>query len=776
MDNLKYYILFNPELKNCNIQDIKKNYMNDINNNEKLTSFDSFFKRYPEFNIENYKKFNRNLQHYPMIDILVHMHLYGYNKLIYSEKTFYEKYPNFDINEYKITNPQLLNISIIDILAEYHHNIINLKDLNNINCEKNNIIYPIINLSNFKQSINNPLINKQIECTDNDIIENKEFKSKSIKLAHIFVHFFKVGGGEAYLSNFNKYNSIFEETLLINKNYPNETLFKYKGKKIFYNNYKELNKILIDYDIIIDHQLYWFDIKVTLESFFEIPQNKIIRIIHGVPIHFKDITEYNFYYSIELYNEQHSDISWNNHIKIYNNIGVRNNNIIEKKLDNTCPINILILGRIDDNKVPIKFLKNLIMFANIYNNYKFNFYGVIDDKYSKSFMNIISKNNNILYNGVIDPECIDQVYLNNDILLHPSKLEAGATVVLEAMSFGLPVICRNIGGLPNAVGINNYKFLFNTENEIFEKLLLINDQNYTDISKNNTLKVLAENNQSQLMIRLIDQIKDIYDYESNLHQIPNIIHYIFGLEKQKEEFPFVYYLSIYSNHLINKPITIYFHYQYLPYGYWWDKAKKYLQLNYINANNLYWGTKKITKFAHKADKIRLDMLYKYGGIYMDIDTITYKPYHFLLDYDFVIGIQEDNYGKNNRTLYCNAIILSKKNNIFIKKWMEEYEKHFNPIGWCEASVHLPNIIYNNLTIYEKNRMKVLDKECFYYPLYTNVDKIFEDNEDINDKLITLHLWNTYSNKYYKDIQDFNWADTNNSLYSKLIKNISNYTL
>jgi mannosyltransferase OCH1-like enzyme len=416
------------------------------------------------------------------------------------------------------------------------------------------------------------------------------------------------------------------------------------------------------------------------------------------------------------------------------------------------------------------------MFANIYNNYKFNFYGIIDNKYSTSFMNIITKNKNILYNGVIEPELIDQVYLNNNILLHPSKLEAGATVVLEAMSFGLPVICRNIGGLPNAVGINNYNFLCNTENEMFEKLLLINEQNYTDISKNNILKVLTENNEQELMIRLINKIKNIYDYESNLNQIPNIIHYIFGLEQQKEEFPFVYYLSIYSNHLINKPITIYFHYQYLPHGYWWDKAKQYIELNYINVNNLYWGTKKITKFAHKADKIRLEILYKYGGIYMDIDTITYKPYNFLLDYDFVIGIQEDNYGKTNRTLYCNAIILSKKNNIFIKKWIEEYEKHFNPNGWCEASVHLPYIIYNNLTIYEKNRMKVLDRECFYYPSYNNVDKIFEDNEDINDELITLHLWNTYSNKYYKDIQDFSWADTNNSLYSKLIKNIINYTL
>ena len=41
-----------------------------------------------------------------------------------------------------------------------------------------------------------------------------------INLAHVFVHFFQIGGGERYLSNFsnyNKINKIFNETIFINK-------------------------------------------------------------------------------------------------------------------------------------------------------------------------------------------------------------------------------------------------------------------------------------------------------------------------------------------------------------------------------------------------------------------------------------------------------------------------------------------------------------------------------------------------------------------------------
>jgi glycosyltransferase involved in cell wall biosynthesis len=693
MNDIKYYLLFNPDKKILNYTDIKKEYINDLKNNEIVVNIDTFFKKYASFDINIYIKINPELKQYSNIDILVHYHLYGS----------------------KINNTDYI----------------------------------------LSDSLPNPKPDQQL--------------SFKIKLAHIFVHFFKIGGGECYVSNFNKYNNIFEETLFINKNYPNETLFKYNSKIIFYENYEELNTFLYDFDIILDHQLYWFDIDITKKSFLNIEPAKIIRIIHGVPIHYKNITDYNFYYSIELYTDIKSDQSWNNHLKIYNNIGVEKNKNIKNRYFDENNINVAIVGRINEDKIPTIFLNILLKFSSLYKKYKFNFYGEIDKIYYKYFIYEVSKNNNLIYNGIVDPEYISDVYLKNDILLHPSKSEAGATVILEAMSYGLPIIARNIGGIPNAT--SNYNYLCNTEKEMFEKLLLINNNNYESISNNNILKILNNNNQKILYKSLINDIQLIYNCEKNT--IPNIIHYIFGLKKQIQEFSFVYYLSILSNFLINKPFIIYFHYQHLPYGYWWEKAKKYIKLNFINTENIYWNNKKIIKYAHKADKIRLELLLKYGGIYMDIDTITYKPYHHLLNYDFVIGIQEENYGDKNITLYCNAILFAKKNSIFIKKWIERYEEYFIPEGWCEASVHLPYFILNSLDENEKKNIKILEKEYFYYPSYNETSKIFENNELINEKLLTLHLWNTYSEKYYKNITNFDWIFTNNSLYSKLVDNILN---
>ena len=769
MDKMKYYLLFNPELKDLNYILLNKYFEKDKKTNERITSLNSFFKKYPDFNIEIYKKFNKELINKQVIDILVHMHLYGYiNQFIYSELSFYKKFPSFNINEFKNTNPQYNNLDKIDILFIWYENTLNENTLKDHTLKDYTLNENTLNENTLKDNTLNENTLKDNTLNENTLKDHTI--NEKAKLAHIFIHFFEIGGGESYISNFNRYNNLFDETLFINKNYPTKTLFKYDNKIIYYNDYIELNQYLKNFDLILDHQLYWFEEKITLDAFNNLQLNKIIRIIHGVPIHFKDISKFNFYYSIELYTEHLSHESWNNHIKIYNNIGVKKIIIEKNRIFNKNSISVALVGRINNEKIPILFLKNLLIFCKIYKNYKFNFYGLIDETYKNYFLMQINKNEYIIYHGVIMPNLINSVYLENDILLHPSKFEAGATVILEAMAYGLPIIGRNIGGIPHAVGNKNY--LCNSEKEMFEKLLSINIENYEIISKNNIIKVNNENNIDIQFTKLINEIEMIYKCENINDKIPNIIHYIFGLDEQKEEFKFVYYLSIYSNYLINKPNIIYFHYQYLPYGYWWDKIKNIVKLNYVNGNNMFWGNKKIVKFAHKADKLRLDILYKYGGIYMDIDTISYKSYQDYLNYDFVIGIQEENYKNENITLYCNAILFSKKNNIFIEKWIKEYENHFIPQGWCEASVHLPSIIFNNLSINEKSNIKILEKECFYYPLYNETEKIFENNlEEINSKLITLHFWNTFSSIYINKILNFEWAQENNSLYSKLMKNI-----
>ena len=269
--------------------------------------------------------------------------------------------------------------------------------------------------------------------------------------------------------------------------------------------------------------------------------------------------------------------------------------------------------------------------------------------------------------------------------------------------------------------------------------------------------------------------------EKRLSTIPNIVHFIFGLEKQVSPFPYVFFIAIYSCYKVNKPDKIYFHYHYEPYGEYWEKTKEFIILNYVPDLSMKWGEKKIIKTAHKADKVRLEMLFKYGGVYMDIDTISYRPFKEYLENDFCIGIQEKNFGPTKKTLFGNAILLSKPYNPIIKKWIESYESKFEPDGWCEASIHYTTELIEEFSP-KKNNQKIFifEEESFYKPDYYQVKEIFENfdikNFDIKN-LITLHYWNSFSKDYINSINSYEDCKKKypNSLYFYLLSNIVNYS-
>jgi GT2 family glycosyltransferase len=238
-------------------------------------------------------------------------------------------------------------------------------------------------------------------------------------------------------------------------------------------------------------------------------------------------------------------------------------------------------------------------------------------------------------------------------------------------------------------------------------------------------------------------------------KIPNIIHFVFGLLEQKEEFNLYRYIAIKSAIEVNKPDILYFHYIYEPYGYWWEKIKPLLTLNKVNPIDEIFGNK-VYHYSHMADIIRLQKLYEYGGIYLDIDTICLTSFSDLLCYDCVFGEQKN---INSDEIYglCNAVILSKPNSSFIKKLLDSYQS-FRSKGrdkyWDEHSVIVPY----ELSIKFPSELKIMDKNAFFYPLWNNIKEIlFSENFDIMEykKIIKnnycIHLWDTYSYEYLKEL-------------------------
>lgn len=242
--------------------------------------------------------------------------------------------------------------------------------------------------------------------------------------------------------------------------------------------------------------------------------------------------------------------------------------------------------------------------------------------------------------------------------------------------------------------------------------------------------------------------------------IPNIIHFVFGLKEQTEDFLFCYYLAIYSAYLVNLPDKIFFYYHYTPKGDWWDKTLQIPNLILEKVNiPTHIGKKNIIKLAHKADKVRMDKLNERGGIYMDIDTISYRSYRHLLHNKVVLGKQVPYIG------ICNAIMMSEPKSEFFKIWIDNYEDKFKPTGWNESSISLPY----KLSLDYPELLTVMNPETFFVPSYTQTAKIFTGDENISTDLISLHLWEQKSIKYIENINGWEWATENkNTLYGKIM--------
>jgi hypothetical protein len=243
--------------------------------------------------------------------------------------------------------------------------------------------------------------------------------------------------------------------------------------------------------------------------------------------------------------------------------------------------------------------------------------------------------------------------------------------------------------------------------------------------------------------------------------IPDVVHFVYGMQEQKE-LSFVAYVAVLSAFVINEPQAIVLHHHFEIYGPWFDALLRDVPMLRLERVELpiRIGAKPIWKTAHRADAVRMDVLRRQGGVYMDMDTISVRPYRGLLNEDMVMGTQEAG-------ALCNAVMLSAPQSLFIRIWASRYEEAFVPGGWGEASIRLPYL----LSVEYPSLIRVMGQRVFFWPSYDAVGAIFQDKcREVPQELIALHLWETFSAPFSKDILSWSWASENsNTMYGQLLQ-------
>ena len=203
-------------------------------------------------------------------------------------------------------------------------------------------------------------------------------------------------------------------------------------------------------------------------------------------------------------------------------------------------------------------------------------------------------------------------------------------------------------------------------------------------------------------------------FESNLSQ-KLLFHYV--MPNPAIDLTFLGYLSILSidNNHIN--YEIYYHSDSKLSGYWYDQLSIEIK-NKITIHSLpleitsktYYESdtnKIVTNIPIISDIIRLHILYKYGGFYLDWDVIITNNLFELTNYEFVIGSEIISPGTLNHlghifnSIYevhslsqglsginglANSFMFAKPNNNFVRTWLQNFNQISSYMTIMDANI------------------------------------------------------------------------------------------
>ena len=231
-------------------------------------------------------------------------------------------------------------------------------------------------------------------------------------------------------------------------------------------------------------------------------------------------------------------------------------------------------------------------------------------------------------------------------------------------------------------------------------------------------------------------------------KIPRTVHFVFGLREQTQPLHLLHYLAIESCRQILQPEQIFFYYQHLPYGVYWDLVRPHLTLLKVDPvveveqasydENL---VPEQYRYAHHADFIRLDALIEHGGIYADIDTLFLRPIpEQLYLNDFVIGREADVYDELTGELkhsLCNALMMAKPGSHFAREWRQKMASALNGT-WSNHSCLLARELADEFpkSLHIEPQESFMSIPCSA----AGLQSLLEQNDSDPDTGYSIHLW------------------------------------
>lgn len=255
--------------------------------------------------------------------------------------------------------------------------------------------------------------------------------------------------------------------------------------------------------------------------------------------------------------------------------------------------------------------------------------------------------------------------------------------------------------------------------------------------------------------------------------IPRDIHFIFfGMTR----FDYVHWLAIKSAVDVHRDCRVHLHHSVTQEGnpLWADIMQR---VNGVHIDPpTHAGKVPLTTYQYRADIARLEILIKRGGIYLDIDVMSLRPFDDeLFQRGCVVGIEAaddpDTTDLSQARSVSNAAILAEPGHPFLVDWLARIPDALEGRSWAHHAVVLPLQMLREGV----KHVTVLPRRSFM-PFDFRDAWVFEEDETQHDARIaelngsyTAHLWETiWYEKLLKKI-NAGFMQTSKSAFAKMFR-------
>lgn len=273
-----------------------------------------------------------------------------------------------------------------------------------------------------------------------------------------------------------------------------------------------------------------------------------------------------------------------------------------------------------------------------------------------------------------------------------------------------------------------YFHLLLSDDKYFEYDALLNDYDisyYENVFHRYTSKMIKD--------KALEILKTKYT-KTNV-DIPKIIHFIYLNQKPLKKFHYKCFNSA-IKHMSD--YTIYIHNDIEPDDLEWRKLKKHSNVIIKKTNRIpYYDNYQVPYVQYEADILRLRILYKYGGIYLDNDMYILKNFSKLLENG---GIY---YGVEKEGGLINSIVASPSSNEFIDILLKCIKPGIRINSWGNHIRDIPKMLLEEYPYYKyKYHIYLLPYHHFFNIHWTEGGLLNDPNFVIIDDMYGVHLYDT----------------------------------